>query len=368
MKNKFLILGLICLFFISCTTSGPKKIYTTDTSTGDVIVPVEYLGGLDTLDKKTKGNLYITNSTTEFVSETGIVHLNIPTSSIKSVYAGEEVKLHFGKTLARMLVLGVFSLLIKDKEEMFAIEFAEEEKKLVINPIFRIKVGTGAMLKRAIQTKSEFAATEKHWETAIAADTISLYEEFLKMHPDSEFAEEARSRLNILKKEKPKEDKKIPEAAKDSILKDIPHPLSKFVGKKFAIVLIKESGRETLYFAETMFELAEPSVLKSELSIYVPPMQLIKIRLAQEHGTSQTEYIFTYEKGSSRLITKLPLSYSEEAGFTGKGEIDLRGKKGIVDVSISFKESEGHEWKIVISDEKGRKLSEHTLSFSKPSS
>jgi len=51
---------------------------------------------------------------------------------------------------------------------------------------------------RTIRTKAKFAGTKKYWEAAIAADTISAYEEFLKSYPDSEFAREARSRLKEL--------------------------------------------------------------------------------------------------------------------------------------------------------------------------
>jgi len=189
MKTKILVGGLIYLFLMSCTITFPINIYTTDSLSGDVIVPVKYVGGLDSLKKRTEGKLFITNSTTRFVSEKEIVHFNFPTSSISGVYAGDEIKRHFGKTLDRWLLKYPLALFIKDISEVIVIEFNKKEKNIVANLIFQIRVGTGPMLKKTIQAKHMFAAT---------ADTISAYEEFLKQHPDSEFADEARSRLNIL--------------------------------------------------------------------------------------------------------------------------------------------------------------------------
>lgn len=194
-KIKIFAGCFICLFLISCTISGPKHMYTTDTFTGDVIVPVEYVGGLDNMDKKTKGNLFITNSLIKFVSKTGIPYFNFPTNSISGVYRGDEVKLHFGKTLARWLVMGPFALLIKDKSEILAIEFTKEEKRLIFNPIFKIKVGTGATLKKNILIKQRFAVEKMDWETTTKANTITAYERFLKKYSYSKYETEARTRL-----------------------------------------------------------------------------------------------------------------------------------------------------------------------------
>lgn len=154
MRTKIFVLGLVCSFVLSCTTSGPKKVYFTDTGTGDIIVPVEYVGGLEMLAKKTKGNLYVTNSLTKFVSETGKIHLEMPTKSISGVYVGDEVKRKFGKTLARWLLIGPFALFFKDKSEVLAVEFTDKEKNLIVHPIFKVKVGTGPMLKRTLQLKA----------------------------------------------------------------------------------------------------------------------------------------------------------------------------------------------------------------------
>jgi len=128
--------------------------FVTDVSTGEVIVPVEYVGGLEALQKKKKGKLYVTNSYTKFVSKTGITHLEMPTNSIQGVYIGDEVKLHFGKTLEEWLLWGLFPSFVKGKSELIAIEFRDEEKNLIINPIFQIKVGTGRTLKIIIQLKA----------------------------------------------------------------------------------------------------------------------------------------------------------------------------------------------------------------------
>lgn len=147
MKIKILALGLVCLFLVYCgtVTTGPKKMFVTDVSTGEVIVPVEYVGGLEALQKKKKGKLYVTNSYTKFVSKTGITHLEMPTNSIQGVYIRDEVKLRF------WLLSGFASFV---KSELIAIEFRDEEKNLIINPIFQIKVGTGRTLKIIIQLKA----------------------------------------------------------------------------------------------------------------------------------------------------------------------------------------------------------------------
>lgn len=148
MKIKILALGLVCLFLVYCDTitTGPKKMFVTDVSTGEVIVPVEYVGGLEALQKKKKGKLYVTNSYTKFVSKTGITHLEMPTNSIQGVYIGDEVKLRF------WLLSGFWASFVKS--ELIRIEFRDEEKNLIINPIFQIKVGTGRTLKIIIQLKA----------------------------------------------------------------------------------------------------------------------------------------------------------------------------------------------------------------------
>lgn len=157
MKVKISISMLVCLVLIlaACsTTVGPKLMYKTDTSTGDVVVPVTCIGGLEGLKKKAKGTLYITNTYTKFVSKLGKAYLDMPTDSIVGVYVGDEVKRRFGKTLGRMLLIGVFALFFKDKSEVIAIEFRDEEKNLVVHPIFQIKVGTGVALKSTIELKA----------------------------------------------------------------------------------------------------------------------------------------------------------------------------------------------------------------------
>jgi hypothetical protein len=42
------------------------------------------------------------------------------------------------------------------------------------------------------------ATAQKHWDAAISADTIAVYEQFLRQHPKGELAEQARSRLDQL--------------------------------------------------------------------------------------------------------------------------------------------------------------------------
>lgn len=148
MKIKILALGLVCLFLVYCgtVTTGPKKKFVTDVSTGEVIVPVQYVGGLEALQKKRKGKIYVTDFYTKFVSKTGITHLEMPTNSIQAVYIVDEVKLQ---------LWGLFPpLFIKGKSELIAIEFRDEENNLIINPIFKIKVGTGRTLKIIIQLKA----------------------------------------------------------------------------------------------------------------------------------------------------------------------------------------------------------------------
>ena len=43
--------------------------------------------------------------------------------------------------------------------------------------------------------------SEKDWESATSEDTISAYEQFLEVHPEGQYTEEARSRLESLKRE-----------------------------------------------------------------------------------------------------------------------------------------------------------------------
>lgn len=203
MKIKILAGCLICFFLISCA-SGPKQMYQAEFSTGNLVVPAKYVGGLTTLDKKTDGTLYISNSSTKFTSIKG-VHFNLPTITISGVYVGKEVKLKFGNTLARWLLIGPFALFIKDKSEAMAIEFTDREQNSVVSPIFQIKVGSGAALKQNILAKQKIAAGIKiDWDTAQTANTFSAYEEFRKRYPGSEYAEEARLRRNALAKESPK--------------------------------------------------------------------------------------------------------------------------------------------------------------------
>ena len=199
MKTKILVRGLVCLLLIICTITVHKRMDGAELSNGDVIVPVYYLGGLDNLKKKKNGDLIITNSAIRFVSKKGIAHFNFPISLISGVYAGDyEIKRHFGRNLDR-IILGNLSL-GRGLTKVIAIEFTEEEKNIVANPIFLIKKGgeDGPALKKYIEAKI-------HWETIVTAETIPEYEEFLNLHPDSEYVEEARSRMDLLKRESPKQ-------------------------------------------------------------------------------------------------------------------------------------------------------------------
>jgi len=158
MRNKVVVLAVLCLVLLGCrTTSGPKQMYTTDMTSGNVNVPVEYIGGLETLKQKTKGTLLITNTQTTFTSETQQSLFQMPTNSIKGVYINKEIERKFGKTLARVLVFGVVGLFFKDKSETIAVEFQDSEKNLVFNPIFKVRYGTGTTLKRTIEVKAGLA-------------------------------------------------------------------------------------------------------------------------------------------------------------------------------------------------------------------
>lgn len=213
MNKKILILGLICVFLVSCAPLGPKAKFTTERSSGDMAVPVEYVGGLSAPEEKTEGVLYISETSTRFVSDKGTVHLNMPTSSINSVSVKTEAKLNLERTVIRFLFLSVFALLIKDKSELISLEFKGVEKNPPIFTVFKIKVGTGQTLKEAIIAKKEFAvaempraevtvaqktAIEREWDQTIATNTISAYEEFITTHSNPEFREKARLRLKEL--------------------------------------------------------------------------------------------------------------------------------------------------------------------------
>jgi len=147
--------------------------YTIAKKTGTIIIPVEYVGGLEDLKKTHKGNLYITEATCVLFDDKGFDQLIVPTRSIRAVYIGDEIKRRLD--LNPIVPLGLFGMLLgtrqafplpddplfwlayhKEKNELLAIEFTDKDKNLMI-PIFRIKVGTGQMLKKLILTKARLS-------------------------------------------------------------------------------------------------------------------------------------------------------------------------------------------------------------------
>ena len=275
--------------------------YTTDSLSGDVIVPVKYVGGLDSLKKRTEGKLFITNSTTRFVSEKEIVHFNFPTSSISGVYAGDEIKRHFGKTLDRWLLKYPLALFIKDISEVIVIEFNEKEKNIVANLIFQIRVGTGPMLKKTIQAKHMFAAT---------ADTISDYEEFLNLHPDSEFAEEARSRLNLLKEESPETKALKKDIRPTKVKSSVPKPRITTAQPEAQAPIDKITPIFQLTYRDFIFNRPGRSILRNRI------------------GEQIAHKTYLYEGPGSKILISINI-YTEADGRVATIYCDSTGKPGL---------------------------------------
>lgn len=211
MRNTALILA-VAVASISCAM-GPKAVFTDDRALGDMTVPVEYVGGLPSVDASTAGVLRITASTTRFVSERGTTHLNLPTSSIRDVAVRTEAKLNAGRTVLRFMFINVFALLIRDKTEFLSLEFEEPGKSTGTRADFKIKVGSGQALKDAIIEKKNMAVAaltpgekpaaakpeyERAFDRAMALDTIPAWEEFIRTQTNLEFREKARLRLKEL--------------------------------------------------------------------------------------------------------------------------------------------------------------------------
>ena len=177
MKTKILVRGLICFFLITCTITVHKRMDAAELSSGDVIVPVYYIGGLDNLKKRKHGDLIITNSAIKFVSKKGIVYFNFPISLISGVYAGDdEIKRHFGRTLK--WVVGNLSLGGRRDSIVIAMEFTDEEKNIVANPIFLIQKGggDGPTLKKTIETKMYTETSPKPRITTVRLEVNQSWE------------------------------------------------------------------------------------------------------------------------------------------------------------------------------------------------
>lgn len=155
MKTKIFVLFLIISILTCCSsgTKGPKKMYTTDISTGVINIPAQYIGGVEGLGlkKKTKGNLLITNTYLKFVTKKGNVYFELPINSIRGVLVGEDTRGSMDKLIAKSpygLIFGV-----KGKE-VISIELKDEEKNIIFTPMFMIKVGTGKSIKQTIESKA----------------------------------------------------------------------------------------------------------------------------------------------------------------------------------------------------------------------
>lgn len=213
MRKTALILGLIGLVSVSCTTMGPKAVFTDDRALGDLTVPVEYTGGLPSVVASKAGVLRINASTTRFVSERGTTPLNFATSSIRDVAVRTEAKLNAGRTALRFMIMSWFAFLFKDKTEFLSLDFEEPGKSADSHADFKIKVGSGQALKVAIIEKRDMALAaltpgeksaaakpeyERAFDRALAIDTISAWEEFIRTQTNPEFREKARLRLKEL--------------------------------------------------------------------------------------------------------------------------------------------------------------------------
>lgn len=448
MRKTALILGLIGLVSVSCTTMGPKAVFTDDRALGDLTVPVEYEGGLPLVSTSTVGVLRITPASTRFVSDRGVTHLNLPTSSIRDVYVKTEAKLNAGNTALRFMFMSVFALLLKDKTEFLSLEFEEPGKSTSTRADFKVKVGSGQALKSAIiekrdmaiaamtpgekpaaakpdyerafdramavdtipaweeyirtQTNPEFREKarlrlkelmeESDWSTTKAADTAAKYEEFLARNPDSKHADEARTSLVRIKEGKsqkageelaaglekagqqkeladakslpsPKENRTIDQELRGSILTGNAHRLAEFVGEWFGDVALSVPGAPSL-------------LLIGPVSIEQPNQMTIstqfsqsgkKFRLTLEYDSAQKNYLLTYESDVFPALQRLPLTYSDEKGFSGGGEITVRGVKKTVDATIvPLKEAgyRGYRWKLIVLDGV-REESSNVLTFSR---
>jgi len=214
MKKTVLILA-VAAASISCTM-GPKVMFTDDKALGDLTVPVEYAGGLPSVEASTAGVLRINASTTRFVSERGTTHLNLPTSSIRDVAVRTEAELKVGRALYRLFFMSFFAFFVKDKTEFLSLEISEPGMPSPTLAEFKIKVGSGQALKGAIIEKRDMAVAaltpgekpaaakpeyERAFDRAMAIDTIPAWEEYIRTQTNPEFRDKARLRLKVLLEE-----------------------------------------------------------------------------------------------------------------------------------------------------------------------
>jgi hypothetical protein len=211
MKKIVLIAGVLVLSSISCSL-GPKVMFTDDRALEEMTIPVEYVSGLPSVRSSTTGVLKITPATTRFVSDSGVTHLNLPTSMIRDV----EVRSVAEMKLWRFLFMSVFAFFVKDKTEYLDLSCNDPQNESLIGMEFKIKVGTGPALRNAIISKRDMAVAaqapgekpaaakpeyEMAFDRAMAADTISAWEGYIRTQANPEFRDKARFRLKELLEE-----------------------------------------------------------------------------------------------------------------------------------------------------------------------
>ena len=84
-----------------------------------------------------------------------------------------------------------------------------------------------------------------------------------------------------------------------------------------------------------------------------------------EYNPSDKNYLLTVNADFAVSLERVPLTYSEETGFTGSLRKAINGQEYSVDAKITMQEDGGHVWEVSIAPEKGETYIEYKMEFSK---
>lgn len=120
--------------------------------------------------------------------------------------------------------------------------------------------------------------------------------------------------------------------------------------RMFAIAWVKISRTDDNSIS---YDFALAGVEKKVLSIFL------------EYNPADENYLLTVKADFAVSVENVPLTYSEETGFTGSLRKAINGQEYTVDASIKMQEDGGHVWEVSIAPEKGETYIEYKIKFSK---
>lgn len=138
---------------------------------------------------------------------------------------------------------------------------------------------------------------------------------------------------------------------------------SKLCGQWEGSANIIVPGYYTLAFSSIEISQTNDNTITYDFNIAGVQEKTLSVIL--EYNPSDKNYLLTVNADFAVSLEKVPLTYSEETGFTGSLRKAINGQEYTIDAKITMQEDGGHIWEVSIAPEKGETYIEYKMEFSK---